>query len=67
MHKPDRLFGAAAVRPGDAGDGDREIDRRVSERALDHGFRGFAAHRAMLFERCRRDTEHVLLGLVANR
>ena len=65
MHKADRLFGAAAIRPGNARDRHREIDRRMRERAFRHRFRGFAADRAMCVERCRRNAEHLLLGLIA--
>ena len=56
MHEPDRLFRAAAVRPGDAGHRDREIDRRMRERAARHFFRGLAADRAMRASAFRADT-----------
>ncbi len=46
MHEPDRLARHRAAWAGDAGDRHREIDRRVRERALGHGLRGLAAHRA---------------------
>ena len=39
---PTGLSGTAAAGPGDAGDRDREVDRRVRERALGHRLGGFA-------------------------
>src|SRR6266545_478120 len=65
MHEPDRLAGRRAARPGDAGDRDREIDRRAGDGTLGHRFGGFAAHRAMIFERRRSDAEHRLFGFIA--
>ena len=36
MHQPDRLFGTAAALPGDAGNRDREIDRRMRQGTRGH-------------------------------
>jgi len=64
MHQPDRLARSGAARPGDAGDRDREISRRVAERALRHGFGGLAADRTVLAQNVFGHAQHLLLRLV---
>ena len=64
MHQSDRLFRRAAVRPGDAGDGDARSHRRMRQHAPRHRFGGLAADRAITVQRAADDAEHVLLGLV---
>src|SRR5580700_8871196 len=54
MHEADRLFGTAAERPGDAGDGDREVGAGPRERAFHHGSRHRLAHRAMALNQLAR-------------
>src|SRR6516164_1296173 len=64
MDEAHRLIGAATAGAGDAGDGDREIDRRMGERARRHRLGGLAAHRAMTFQDRGGNAEHRLLGRI---
>ena len=63
-HQPDRLFGRAAARSGNAGDGQRDAGARTGKRARRHLQRGLARHRAMGIERRAGNAEHLHLGFV---
>ena len=63
-HQPDRLFGRAAARPGNAGDGQRDAGARMRQRACRHLQRGLARHRAVRVERRPGNAEHLHLGFV---
>ena len=65
---PDRADGfvrRAAAGAGDAGHGDGDAGAGMDQRAGHHLDHGFAAHRAVRFERARVDAEQRLLGFVA--
>jgi hypothetical protein len=64
MHEPDRLRSRAAARPGDAGDGNREIGGRVRQRTLRHRFGSLPAHGTVGYERRRRHAKHLLLRFI---
>src|SRR5688572_4886342 len=58
------LLERTAARPGDAGDGDRDIGLRAMQCALRHSLGDLAADRAMRFEQAQRDAQLLALGLV---
>src|SRR5438552_3091259 len=60
MHKPDRLFRAAAARAGHPGDRDCKMGERALDGAARHRLGGLPAHRAVLAEHCGRNSQHRL-------
>lgn len=62
MNQADRLFGRAAARPGDAGDGDGQVGGRCGEGAPGHGADSRLAHRAVALDRRRRHAEDLPFG-----
>jgi hypothetical protein len=65
--RSDRLGGRAAIGPGDAGDGNREVRRRARERALGHRPGDLRTDRPVRFDQRRRHAEQVALGGVRIR
>ncbi len=64
IDEPDRLAGNRTRRPGNAGNGNREVDRRMGEGALGHLVSTFGADCAVDVDGRGRHAKHLLLGFV---
>ena len=66
VHGANRLFGGAAVRPGDTADRDGNIGvlARDAQQALRHLCHGLGGDCAMGFKRCGAHAQHFMLGRI---